>query len=80
MRSLFRSTTIFIYLDSNTRKRTGNKIMMTRRDYIKTAEILFMFQHALKPEAFKMLVDEFSEMFENDNPNFNREIFEKATR
>jgi hypothetical protein len=54
--------------------------MMTRKDYIKTAEILFMFQHALKPEAFKMLVDEFSEMFENDNPNFNREIFEKATR
>ena len=53
---------------------------MTRKDYVSTAEILFMFQHALKPETFKMLVDEFSEMFEKDNPNFNREVFEKATR
>jgi len=54
--------------------------MMTRKDYVATAEILFMFQHALNADAFKMLVDEFSEMFENDNPNFNREVFEKATR
>jgi hypothetical protein len=54
--------------------------MMTRKDYIKTAEILFMFQHAMSVDAHQQLVEEFCDMFQNDNPNFDRERFAKAAR
>jgi hypothetical protein len=58
-------------------QRQENK-MMTRKDYKTTAEILFMFKHAMSAEAHKELIKEFSIMFENDNPNFSAEIFEEA--
>ena len=54
--------------------------MMTRKDYVKTAEILFMFQHAMSVDAHQQLIEEFSEMFQNDNPNFSPDIFAKACR
>lgn len=48
--------------------------MMTRKDYVKTAEIL---NNALFDtyETFGDFVDAFVEMFEADNPNFDRDRF-----
>ena len=52
--------------------------MMTRKDYVKTAEILNGFVDVIPSDTMIELVEEFIEMFQNDNPNFNYEIFLKA--
>lgn len=52
--------------------------MMTRKDYVKTAEILNGNRIFIHPATFSALVEEFAEMFENDNPNFNYSRFENA--
>ena len=48
--------------------------MMTRKDYVKTAEIL---KSAIdgKFETEIELLEAFAEMFEADNPNFDRKRF-----
>ena len=51
--------------------------MMTRKDYIATAKILNDFVND-KIKNDDELIERFCEMFKADNPNFNREIFEKA--
>jgi len=52
--------------------------MMTRKDYVSTAEILNNFVDVIPSEIMVELVEDFVEMFQNDNPNFNYEIFLKA--
>jgi len=52
---------------------------MTRKDYQETANILKQYADEIHPAIFTDLVDEFSEMFEKDNPRFDPERFAKAT-
>ena len=54
---------------------------MTRKDYVSTAEILSGYALELGQGSFEDLVDEFAEMFEADNPNFNSiKFFEACNR
>ena len=52
---------------------------MTRKDYQETANILKQYSDEIHPAIFNDLVDEFSEMFEKDNPRFDPDRFAKAT-
>jgi hypothetical protein len=65
--------------------------MMTRKDYINTAEILrdaIEFAKENSPEnsqalyhsieAITFVAEEFAEMFASDNKNFNEDLFFKA--
>jgi hypothetical protein len=54
--------------------------MMTRKDYVSTAEILWQIRNAVTPEIHSHLVNEFAEMFANDNPRFDQTRFENACR
>ena len=51
---------------------------MTRKDYVSTANILSNYALELGQGAFEDLVDEFAEMFEADNPNFDTNKFSDA--
>lgn len=51
---------------------------MTRKDYIKTANILKAFSDEIHPQVFEDLVEEFSQWFKSDNDNFDFARFEKA--
>lgn len=51
--------------------------MMTRKDYVKVAEILKSF-HENNFSEFADLVYDFSDMFSDDNPNFNEDKFIEA--
>lgn len=53
--------------------------MMTRKDYVIVAEILSSYKDLIGDEfTFEDLVEDFSEMFSADNPNFKFEIFREA--
>jgi hypothetical protein len=52
--------------------------MMTRKDYVATAEILSMFKDSIDELVFHDLVDEFCGMFEADNERFNSDKFFEA--
>jgi hypothetical protein len=53
--------------------------MMTRKDYVSTAEILSVFAKDQMSEAdFEDLVLEFSDMFSADNPRFSTDKFQEA--
>jgi hypothetical protein len=57
--------------------------MMTRKDYVSTANILANIRESLisTPEgesAFENLVADFAEMFENDNERFDAVRFDNA--
>lgn len=52
--------------------------MMTRKDYVTTAEILNGNRIFIHPATFATLVEEFATMFENDNPRFDYARFENA--
>jgi hypothetical protein len=52
--------------------------MMTRKDYVKTAEILNGYVNIIATDTMVELVEDFIEMFQEDNTNFNYEIFLKA--
>ncbi len=54
------------------------QLMMTRKDYVATAEILNTFVDKIDSENFNDLVFEFSEMFLADNPRFNEDKFNEA--
>ena len=49
--------------------------MMTRKDYVKTAQILNQFVDEIDFLVLQEIADGFAEMFENDNPNFNYQKF-----
>jgi hypothetical protein len=52
--------------------------MMTRKDYIATAEILKSFSDRLDSKDFNDLIFEFGEFFLQDNSRFNQDKFELA--
>lgn len=52
--------------------------MMTRKDYVATAEILNKFVDRIDSHDFNDLVFEFGEMFLADNQRFVVEKFEQA--
>ena len=52
--------------------------MMTRKDYVTTAEILNGYAKTIYPSVWVDLVEDFVEMFQNDNPNFDADRFVEA--
>lgn len=54
--------------------------MMTRKDYIATANILSTVSETVSPEIHSELIERFSAMFANDNPRFDRSRFAKASK
>lgn len=54
--------------------------MMTRKDYVRTAEILNGNRKFIDHPVYADLVNEFIEMFESDNPRFDVNRFIKATQ
>lgn len=55
--------------------------MMTRKDYISTAEILngaLNSDYESKEALIEIMTSQFISMFVKDNQNFNRDIFLKA--
>jgi hypothetical protein len=49
--------------------------MMTRKDYIETANILNKFADTIDSHTFQDLIFEFSEWFASDNPRFDENKF-----
>jgi len=49
--------------------------MMTRKDYVATAEILNSYGSEMKLEVFEDLVNDFIEMFAQDNERFDSDRF-----
>lgn len=54
--------------------------MMTRKDYVKTADILFSIKLSVAPEVHQFLIDEFAIMFKKDNERFDTKRFEEACK
>jgi hypothetical protein len=52
--------------------------MMTRKDYVATAEILSNYSNLIEKFTFEDLVYDFSDMFLSDNPKFSPMIFKNA--
>jgi hypothetical protein len=53
--------------------------MMTRKDYIATAEILNYASNKMHPSLFAKVVNDFAEMFAKDNPRFDVNRFHEAS-
>lgn len=53
--------------------------MMTRKDYIATAEILNYASNKMHPALFAKVVNDFAEMFAKDNPRFDVSRFHEAS-
>jgi hypothetical protein len=51
---------------------------MTRKDYVKVAEILNAYKDEVDTEIFADLVSDFKVFFKSDNANFNNDRFESA--
>ena len=51
---------------------------MTRKDYVSTAEILKTYAEAMDLFFFEDLVNDFADMFAEDNARFNRVRFVEA--
>jgi hypothetical protein len=49
--------------------------MMTRKDYVETANILNKFADTIDSHTFQDLIFEFSEWFASDNPRFDENRF-----
>jgi hypothetical protein len=49
--------------------------MMTRKDYVATAEILNSYATEIRVEVYEDLVNDFSEMFFADNDKFDSNRF-----
>ena len=52
--------------------------MMTRKDYVSTAQILATYANEIPQITFEDLVGDFSDMFFADNPRFSPTKFEEA--
>jgi hypothetical protein len=52
--------------------------MMTRKDYVATAEIIHAYNLQLPEIVLENLVNDFCEMFEKDNPRFDANRFRVA--
>ena len=53
--------------------------MMTRKDYVATAEILKYASDKMHPALFSKMVNDFAVMFAKENPNFNVNKFHEAS-
>ena len=53
--------------------------MMTRKDYVATAEILKYASNKTHPALFSKMVNDFAEMFAVDNPRFDVNRFHEAS-
>jgi hypothetical protein len=53
--------------------------MMTRKDYIATAEILKYASDKTHPALFSKIVNDFAEMFAKDNDRFDVSRFHEAS-
>ena len=53
--------------------------MMTRKDYVATAEILKYASNKTHPALFSKIVNDFAEMFAVDNPRFDVNRFHEAS-
>ena len=53
--------------------------MMTRKDYIATAEILKNASNKTHPAVFSKIVNDFAEMFAIDNERFDVNRFHEAS-
>lgn len=51
---------------------------MSRKDYVETARILNKYKSVITETDYTDLVDDFSFMFEKDNPNFISDKFLEA--
>jgi len=49
--------------------------MMTRKDYVATAEILNSYASEIKIDVYEDIVNDFSEMFFADNEKFDSDRF-----
>jgi hypothetical protein len=52
--------------------------MMTRKDYVATAEILKTYSNLIDQFTFEDLIQDFCDMFFADNPKFSPTTFENA--
>jgi hypothetical protein len=52
--------------------------MMTRKDYVAVSEILSSYRNEMDRDSFQDLVNDFSDLFFTDNPNFSPNRFELA--
>lgn len=52
--------------------------MMTRKDYVSTAEILKQFKDEIPSTTFEDIIFEFGDFFSADNPRFDFRKFEVA--
>ena len=59
--------------------RRGRSKMMTRKDYIATAEILKYASNKTHPAVFSKIVNDFAEMFAKDNERFDVKRFHEAS-
>ena len=59
--------------------RKGRNKMMTRKDYVATAEILKYASNKTHPALFSKIVNDFAEMFAKDNPRFDVSRFHEAS-
>jgi len=53
--------------------------MMTRKDYVATAEILNFMSNNTHPAVFSKVVNDFAEMFAKDNERFDVNRFHEAS-
>jgi hypothetical protein len=53
--------------------------MMTRKDYVATAEILKYASDKTHPAVFSKIVNDFAEMFAKDNERFDVTRFHEAS-
>ena len=53
--------------------------MMTRKDYVATAEILNYVSDKTHPAIFSKMVNDFAEMFAKDNDRFDVKRFHEAS-
>jgi hypothetical protein len=53
--------------------------MMTRKDYVETAQILSE-HYPNQPEIVQVIADRFAEYFAKDNPRFDKNRFDNAIR
>ena len=52
--------------------------MMTRKDYVKIAEILNSYHLDIEAQIFEDLLSDFQTFFKRDNPNFDNTRFRDA--
>ena len=53
--------------------------MMTRKDYVATADIIHSYNLQLPEILLEKMVEDFCEMFQEDNPRFDANRFRVAS-